>query len=259
MPVVIYEKRDKIAYVTINRPQQMNALNQEVQQGLNDAWQDVEEDPNIFVAILTGAGGKAFSAGADLKQMETGDDRGEPVIPSPRRSGGLGPSAGNVTKPVIAAIDGYCLAGALELALSCDIRVATEGSQFGCPEVKWSVLHGYGAQVMSSTVHMSNVMELLLTGEFIDAQEAHRIGLISRVVPPGEHISVAEEIAEKICRNAPLAIKVTKELARRRVNQDLAEGMRLYATLGRMLRTTEDSREGPRAFAEKRKANFKGR
>ena len=102
-------------------------------------------------------------------------------------------------------------------------------------------------------------MELLLTGEFIDAQEAHRIGLISRVVPKGEHISTAEEIAEKICRNAPLAIKVTKELARRRVNQDLAEGMRLYATLGRMLRTTEDSREGPRAFAEKRKANFKGR
>jgi len=259
MPEVIYEKKDKIAYVTINRPQQMNALNQGVQQGLNDAWQDVEEDPNIFVAILSGAGGKAFSAGADLKQMETGDDRGEAVIPSPRRSGGLGPSAGNVTKPVIAAIDGYCLAGALELALSCDIRVATEASQFGCPEVKWSVLHGYGAQVMPNTVHMSNVMELLLTGEFIDAQEAHRIGLISRVVPVGEHISMAEEIAAKICRNAPLAIKVTKELARTRVNQGLAEGMRLYATLGRMLRTTEDSREGPRAFAEKRQPNFKGR
>ncbi|MCH7787287.1 MAG: enoyl-CoA hydratase/isomerase family protein, partial [Chloroflexi bacterium] len=164
-----------------------------------------------------------------------------------------------LSKPVIAAIDGYCLAGGLELALACDIRIATEGSQFGCPEVKWSLLHGFGAQIMPFTVHMSNMMELLLTGEFVDAQEAYRIGLISRVVSKGEHISTAEEITEKICRNAPLAIRATKELAQKRVSQGLEEGMRLYSTLGRLLRTTDDAKEGPRAFAEKRPSNFKGR
>ncbi|MCH8109955.1 MAG: enoyl-CoA hydratase/isomerase family protein [Chloroflexi bacterium] len=259
MTAVLYEKRGKIAYVTINRPEAMNALNREVQQGLTDAWQEIEADPDIFVAILTGTGGRAFSAGADLKTVETGEDRGEAVVPAPRASGRLGPSVRGLSKPVIAAIDGYCLAGGLELALACDIRIATEGSQFGCPEVKWSLLHGFGAQVMPFTVHMSNMMELLLTGEFVDAQEAYRIGLISRVVPKGEHISTAEEITEKICRNAPLAIRVTKELANLRVNQGLGEGMRLYATLGRLLRTTDDAKEGPRAFAEKRPSNFKGR
>ncbi|MCH8108673.1 MAG: enoyl-CoA hydratase/isomerase family protein [Chloroflexi bacterium] len=259
MTAVLYEKRGKIAFVTINRPEAMNALNREVQQGLTDAWQEIESDPDIFVAILTGTGGRAFSAGADLKTVETGEDSGESPIPVPRASRSLGPSVRELSKPVIAAIDGYCLAGGLELALACDIRIATEGSQFGCPEVKWSLLHGFGAQIMPFTVHMSNMMELLLTGEFVDAQEAYRIGLISRVVSKGEHISTAEEITEKICRNAPLAIRATKELAQKRVSQGLEEGMRLYSTLGRLLRTTDDAKEGPRAFAEKRPSNFKGR
>lgn len=158
---------------------------------------------------------------------------------------------------MIAAIGGYCLADGLELALSCDIRIATEASQFGCPEVKRSLLHGFGAQILPFTTHMSNMMELLLTGEFVDAQEAYRMGLISRVVPIGEHASTAEEIP--ICRNAPLAIRATKELGQKRTSQGLEEGMRPYATLGRLLRTTDDAKEGPRAFAEKRPSNFKGR
>ena len=258
MPAVLFEKEGQLAYVTINRPEAMNALNRDVQEGLRDAWREIEADPEIFVAIVTGTGGKAFSAGADLKQVETGESRGEAVLPAQRGSRSLGPSVRDVTKPVIAAIDGYCLAGGLELALACDIRIASKNSQFGCPEVKWSLLHGFGAQIMPFTVHMSNVMELLLTGEFIDADEAHRIGLISRVVPQEELISTAQDIAHKICRNAPLAIKVTKELAQRRLNDGLEDGMRVYAALGRLLRTTEDSSEGPRAFAEKRQPNFKG-
>lgn len=259
MAVIEYEKRGRIAYVTINRPEAMNALNREVQTGLADAWREVEADADIFAAVVSGAGGRAFSAGADLKTMETGDDRGEPVIPAARDAGALGPSARGVSKPVVAAIDGYCLAGGLELALACDIRIATERSQFGCPEVKWNLLHGYGAQVMPFSVHMSSMMELLLTGEFIDAREARRIGLISRVVEDGRHLEAAEELCEKICRNAPLAIRVIKELAYLKVNQGLPEGMRLYATLGRLLRTTDDSKEGPRAFAEKRQPSFTGR
>lgn len=259
MAVIEFEKRGRVAYVTINRPEAMNALNREVQTGLADAWREVEADADIFAAVLSGSGGRAFSAGADLKTMETGDDRGEPVIPAKREDGVLGPSVKGVSKPVVAAIDGYCLAGGLELALACDIRIATERSQFGCPEVKWNLLHGFGAQVMPFSAHMSSMMELLLTGEFIDAQEAKRIGLISRVVEDGQHLEAAEELCEKICSNAPLAIRVTKELASLKVNQGLHDGMRLYATLGRLLRTTNDSKEGPRAFAEKRKPSFTGR
>jgi enoyl-CoA hydratase/carnithine racemase len=258
MAAILYEKKDRIAYVTINRPEAMNALNRDVQVGLADAWREVEADSDVFAAILSGTGGRAFSAGADLKSMETGDDRGEAIIPAQRGDDGLGPSVRTTSKPVIAAIDGYCLAGGLELALACDIRVATQESQFGCPEVKWNLLHGFGAQVMPFSVHMSNMMELLLTGEFIDAREAHRIGLISRVVSSGQHMAAAEELCEKICRNAPLAIRVTKELAMLKVNQGLRETMRLYATLGRLLKTTDDSKEGPRAFAEKRQPNFRG-
>ena len=169
MSAVEYEKKNRIAYVTINRPEAMNALNHEVRQGLADSWDRVERDPEVLVAIVAGAGGKAFSAGADLKTMETGVVHAdEGIIPDSRRSP-KGPAVRQVSKPVIAAIDGYCLAGGLELALACDIRIASEDSQFGTPEVKWSLHHGFGALVMPSTVHMSNVMELLLTGEFIDA------------------------------------------------------------------------------------------
>ena len=218
MPAVLFEKDGKIAYVTINRPEAMNALNRDVTEGLLDAWREIEGAPEIFVAIVPGTGGTAF-----------------------------------------AAIDGYCLAGGLVRALACDIRIASKNSQFGCPEVKWSLLHGFGAQIMPYTVHMSNMMVLLLTGEFIDADEAYRIGLISRVMSQEELIPKAQDIAHKICRNAPLAIKVTKELAQRRVNEGLEAGMRVYAALGRLIRATEDSSEGPKAFAEKRQAKFKGR
>ena len=259
MSVVEYEKKDRIAYVTINRPEAMNALNTEVRQGLADSWEKVDGDPEVLVAIVAGAGGKAFSSGADLKTSETGVVHAdEGIIPDSRRAP-KGPSARHVSKPVIAAIDGYCLAGGLELALACDIRIASEDSQFGCPEVKWSLHHGFGALVMPSTVHMSNVMELLFTGEFIDAKEAYRIGLISRVVPKDKIYSTATEIAEKICMNAPLAVRVTKELARRWVERGLEEDLRLYATLDRLVKTTDDFAAGPPAFAEKRRAVFKGR
>ena len=258
MAVIEYEKRGRVAYVTINRPEAMNALNREVQTGLADAWREVESDDDVFAAVLSGAGGRAFSAGADLKTMETGDDRGEPTVPAQREDGALGPSVKGVSKPVVAAIDGYCLAGGLELALACDIRIATERSQFGCPEVKWNLLHGFGAQVMPFSAHMSSMMELLLTGEFIDAEEALRIGLVSQVVEPLDLISTANDMAAKIAVNSPLAIRLTKELARRGRDMSLADGLRLYQEYSRLAFSSDDAREGTRAFAERRDPEYQG-
>ena len=257
MPVVLYEKKDKIGYVTINRPEAMNALNREVQNSLREVWGEIEEDADVFVAILTGAGGKAFSAGADLKEGEGAtSQRGVSYI-----KGFLsrGPTARELSKPLIAAIDGYCLAGGLELALACDIRIASERASFGCPETRWSLLHGYGALVMPWTVHLSNVMELLLTGERIDAQEAWRIGLVSRVVAIDKLMSTAEQIASQICEKAPLAVRVTKELARRREREGLDMALKAYYSYLSILNKTEDFREGSTAFREKRHPAFKGR
>jgi enoyl-CoA hydratase/carnithine racemase len=162
-------------------------------------------------------------------------------------------------KPVIAAINGYCLAGGLELALGCDIRIASETARFGCPEVRWNLLHGYGALRLPHMIPMAVAMEMMLTGAQISAQEAFRIGLVSRVVSPDRLMKTAEEIALTICDNAPVAVRVTKELAYRALNIPPDEGLRLYAAYNAMMGTMEDSREGPRAFAEKRKPRFQGK
>ena len=257
MSVVLFEKRGKIAFVTINRPEAMNALDGDVQAGLTQAWRDIDSNPDLFVAVLSGAGDKAFSAGADLKKVERGGPLGD--ISSNLTGRYLAPSVDRTTKPVIAAINGYCLAGGLELALGCDIRIASETARFGCPEVRWNLLHGYGALRLPRMIPMAVAMEMMLTGAQISAQEAFRIGLISRVVPPDKLMQTAEEIALTICDNAPVAVRVTKELAYRALHIPPDEGLRLYAAYNQMMGTMEDSREGPRAFAEKRKPQFKGK
>ena len=256
MAVVLFEKKGKIAYVTINRPEAMNALDNEVQQGLAKAWRDLDSDPDLLVAILTGAGDKAFTAGADLKKVHS-EPRHDDYTNLTGRN--LAPSVDRTAKPVIAAINGYCLAGGLELALACDIRIASDTASFGCPEVRWNLLHGYGALRLPQMVPMSMAMEMMLTGDRIDAQEAYRIGLVSRVVPAADLMKTAEAIAERICENAPIAVRVTKELAYRGLHLPLDDGVRLYAALSRSVMATEDSWEGPRAFAEKRTPQFKGR
>jgi len=256
MLVVIFQKKGKIAYVTINRPEAMNALDRDVQIGLGEAWRNLDNDPDLSVAILTGAGDKAFSAGADLKKVHS-EPRHDNYTDMTGRS--LAPSVGRTAKPVIAAINGYCLAGGLELALACDIRIASETASFGCPEVRWNLLHGYGALRLPQMIPMSVAMEMMLTGVRINAQEAYRIGLVSKVVPAEELMKTAEAIAQKICENAPIAVRVTKELAYRGLNIPLDEGVRLYAALSRSVMSTEDAKEGPRAFSEKRAPDFKGR
>jgi E-phenylitaconyl-CoA hydratase len=253
-----YDKDGKIATITIDRPQAMNAMDRETSRELAAAFQDFDQDEQLLVAILTGAGDRAFSAGADLKKMygraEDGNIR---EIWDHERQWRLGQRL-QVWKPVIAAINGYCLAGGLELAMGCDIRMASETASFGCPEVRWGILHGYGALRLPKTIPLSAAMELLLTGERISAQDAYRLGIVSRVLPPAELMPTARQLAEKICANGPLAIRVTKELAWRGLEMSTKEALRLYAALGALVRASEDAREGPRAFAEKRQPHFKG-
>jgi enoyl-CoA hydratase/carnithine racemase len=254
-----YEKEGKIATITIDRPEAMNAMDRETSRQLAEAFQDFDRDEQLLVAILTGAGERAFSAGADLKKMYGRAEDGRiGEIWDPERQWRLGQRL-QVWKPIIAAINGYCLAGGLELALGCDIRIASETASFGCPEVRWGILHGYGALRLPQTVPLSAAMELLLIGERIDAHEALRLGIVSRVVPPAELMPTARQMAAKICANGPLAVRVTKELAWRGLDMSLEEGLRLYSALAALVRASEDAREGPRAFAEKRPPQFKGR
>jgi len=250
--VVLYEKRGHIALVTLNRPEVLNALNQEMQDGLRTAWREVEADDGVRVAILTGAG-RAFSAGADLKTMEGHPPETQPRL---RPSTGPSPSVSEVTKPVIAAVNGYCLAGALELATACDMRIASERAQFGSPEVKWNVLHSYGALRLPHAIPMAVAMEMMLTGEFIDAQRALAVGLVSRVVPHEELLPTCEMLAEKIAANGQLAVRITKRLAYTTLRMGLDQAREVSAALSQINGFSPDSQEGPRAFAEKRTPDF---
>ncbi len=260
MPPVLYEQNERIVTITLNRPEAMNAVDPETQAEMVSAWTRFRDDETAWVAILTGAGEKAFSAGADLKKL----------VPSTfgaaaaRRHHELG--LGGITrgleiwKPMIAAINGYCLGGGLELALACDLRIAAEHAAFGFPEVRWAIIPGAGGtQRLPRTVPLAKAMEMILTGETIDAQEAHRIGLVNRVVPRADLMSTALRFAETVCQRGPLAVRAAKEAVIRGLAMSLADGLRLEAFLSGTLRGTEDAQEGPRAFAEKRAPHFKAR
>ena len=257
---VLYEVRDRIAYITLNRPEAMNALNAAVRQGLNESLLSFRDDPDAWVAIMTGAGERAFSAGADLKEMSAsreaeaaGGQAAAPIAP--------GPGGDVVTwKPIIAAISGYCLAGGLELALRCDIRIASEDSRFGLTEVSRGIIPGGGGtQRLPRAIPVGLAMEMIFTGKHITAEEALRAGLVNRVVAKPDVVKAAEETARQIIANAPLAVRATKEAIMRGLDMSLEDGLRLEALLSRMVRLSEDSREGPKAFAEKRPANFRAR
>jgi enoyl-CoA hydratase/carnithine racemase len=263
MPI-IYEKKDKIAIITINRPEAMNAIDPETTEELSKAWMDFRDDPSLWVAILTGAGDKAFSAGADLKKM----------IPflatlSPfqrREQEEKGPGFGGITrglniwKPTIAAINGFCLAGGLEMALACDIRVAAEHATFGLMEVSRGIIPGAGGtQRLPRMIPLAKAMEMILLAQRIDAQEALRLGLVNRVVSLPKVMPTAMEIAEAILQNGPLAVRAAKEAIIRGLSMPLEEGLRLEGVLQSYLLKTEDAVEGPRAFAEKRKPQFKAK
>jgi enoyl-CoA hydratase/carnithine racemase len=246
-----------VATITLNRPDKMNAMDSEMYASISDHLREIDSRDDIRVGVITGAGDRAFTAGADLVRMHgtaEGAEVGWEAMRATRFDLGL-----EVQKPMIAAVNGYCLAGGLELALVCDIRVASENAQFGCPEVKWNLLHGYGAQRLPDIVGLSNAMYLLLTGEFIDAREAHRIGLVQEVVASERLLTRAYELAAKICANGPMAVRMTKELALRSRDLTLPDGIRLYQALNRLVELSDDLEEGTRAFAEKRAPNFRNR
>ena len=253
-----FEKKNQIAYITIDRPKVLNALNMAVMEELRRAFADAKQDPEVRVVILTGGGEKAFVAGADIGELSVHN----PVSAKEYTHGGQAiiDAIENLGKPTIACINGFALGGGCELAMACTMRLASENAKLGQPEVKLGLIPGYGGtQRLPRLVGKGVAMQLVLTGEMITAQEAHRIGLVNEVVPAGELIARAEAIAAKIIANAPLAIQYAMEAVNHGLDLPLAEGLYLEATLFGVCCSTEDKNEGTKAFLEKRAAQFKGK
>jgi E-phenylitaconyl-CoA hydratase len=261
MAALVYEKKGRIAYITLNRPEARNAMNSEMWDGLIHAWTNVGEDPEIWVAIVTGAGDIAFSAGQDLKELGQWlalPEEKRPASPIP----GVNPMRGMAAawKPFIAAINGICTGGGLELAMACDIRIAADTARLGLAEVKRGVIAGNsGTQRVIRVVPFGRALEMLMTGDFVDAHEAYHIGLVNRVVPAPQLMTEAEALANRICENGPMAVRAVKELAYRGIEMKLEAALQLESEISARLAKTEDAREGPRAFAEKRRPEWKAK
>jgi enoyl-CoA hydratase len=251
---LLYEKRDGIATVTINRPESMNSLTREMLVALDAVFADFDRDPDLRVAILTGAGERAFCAGMDLKEaiplVTAGDEMGYEDHTKRQFS--------DVFKPIVAAVNGHCIAGGLEMLQGTDLRIAAEHATFGLGEVRFGLVPTGGSHVrLPRQVPWAVAMELLLTGQPIDARRAYDIGLVNRVVPKDKLMPAALDLARKIAENGPLAVRTAKEIAVRSLA--LESGFVLEKSLGARVLSSEDAREGPRAFVEKRPPRFKGR
>jgi enoyl-CoA hydratase/carnithine racemase len=250
--VVEYKKEGRIAIITLNRPEVLNAINGELSHELNEAMKDFRDDSNLWVCIITGAGDKAFSAGADIRGFR----------PGPRETNIAGERvrADQIWKPFIAAIHGYCLGGGLELTLTCDIRIAADDARFGLPEIKVGVIPaGGGMSRLPRFIPRAKAAEILLMGQHIDAEEAYRIGLVNKVVPRDQLMTTAMKWAESICDAGPLQTRAVKEAMIRGYNMPLDDSLRLEREIADRVRTTEDFVEGTRAFVEKRKPQWKGK
>jgi E-phenylitaconyl-CoA hydratase len=257
--VLRYEKKDKIAEITLNRPEVMNAINLELAEKLFQAWIDFVDDPNLVVLLITGAGDKAFCTGADLKERgRLGEDAHvssfwDASLKLPMRDR-------ECFKPVIAAINGHCLAGGLELALLCDIRVASENASFGQPEIHWGIFPGMGAtQRLPMSLPYNLAAEILFTGRQISATRALEVGLVNQVVPFQDLRETSWALAQEISEKGPLALRAVKEALLRSYDLPLKQGLRLEGLLRRIVGDTQDALEGMRAFHEKRKPRFRGR
>jgi enoyl-CoA hydratase len=251
---ILFEQRDHVAIITINREDAMNSLTAEMLGAIDRAFEEVTENDDIWVAILTGAGQKAFSTGMDLKEaipaLTSGDQLGY-TDPTKRQFS-------DVYKPIICAVNGYCIAGGMEMLEGTDLRIAAEHATFGLGEVRWGIIPTGGTHIrLPRQIPWAVAMELLLTGKQLDAKRAHSIGLINDVVPADELMPAALKLADLICKNGPLAVRTAKEIAVRALG--LEEGFVLERTMGERVMQSDDAKEGPRAFLEKRPPKFTGK
>lgn len=255
---LLYDVRDRVAVITINRPDKLNALNRATVRELDAAAGQAASDAGVQAVLITGSGPKAFVAGADINELADqtpmgGKDYslyGQQVLSRIEKMG----------KPVIAAVNGFALGGGCELALACHMRVASSNAKIGLPEVTLGIIPGFGGtQRLARLVGRGKAMEMILSGEMIDAAEAHRVGLVNRVAPEGEALAQAEALARTIMLRGPLGVKLAIEAVNEGLEMTLEEGLFLEATLFGLVTTTEDFKEGTRAFLEKRKARFSGR
>ena len=256
MAALIYEKKGNIAYITINRPEAMNAMNSEVWQGVKESLIKVRDDAEVRVAILTGAGDKAFSVGADLKES-SGLTTSTPSETSSSPFDLI--HSANVWTPIIAAINGYCLGDGFFLALFCDIRIASEQTIFGIPEVSLGISPDRGVtQWLPRLIPAGVALQLLLTGERFSASDACRFGLVNKVVPQNDLISAAEALGNQISNNGPLAVKAVKRAFWQGLAMNMDEGLQLEKELSMATLQSMDVKEAMTAFAQKRKPLFKG-
>lgn len=252
-----YEKEGRIAVFTINRPEAANAIDVQTMKELHEGMVSFRDDPELWVGIVTGAGERAFCAGADIKDMLPfmKEARGKPWAFPANPMRGL-----ELYKPLIAAINGLALGGGLEIALACDIRLASENARLGTPEVNLGLMPGWGGtQRLPRLIPWAKAAEIVLMGKPIDAQEAYRIGLVNKVVPQSELMPTAKAWAEVLCQAGPLGVRAAKQAMIRGYSLSLEEGLKLESSLFDYLLTTEDYEEGAAAFFEKRKPNFKAK
>ncbi|OGD21865.1 MAG: enoyl-CoA hydratase [Candidatus Aminicenantes bacterium RBG_16_63_16] len=255
---LILRKGEGIGWITINRPEKLNALNIATIGELQAAFREFEADPEVKAIILTGTGEKAFMAGADIGEFS--GLNAETGAYFARRGQDMTRTIEDCGKPVIAAINGYALGGGTEIALACHIRLASENAKLGQPEVKLGIIPGYGGtQRLPRLVGKGKAMELIFSGRMVEAREALEIGLVNKVVPLAGLLAEAEALAREIIRNAPLAISYAVQAINRGLDKSLDEGLELEAEIFGQSCGTEDAREGSQAFMEKRKPNFRGR
>ena len=257
-PTILYEKRDGVGYITLNRPDSLNALNRELSGGLREALAEVRDDPEVILGVLTGAGGRAFSAGMDLKERASLDAEGDKRTADPRGAGSFVDMG--VYKPLIAAIDGFCVAGGLEVSLQCDIRIATKKSEFGLPEPRWSILAGYGLHNLNRMIPLGESLYMQLSGRRINSERAYQIGLIQEVVADRDALfETVDRVVGEIKMCAPLAVQAIKQIVYQGRNLPVEYAQKLAGPISERITLTEDSIEGPKAFSEKRRPQWKMR
>ena len=254
---VLYESRGNIRIITIDRPEARNAIDPETNEALREVWTAFRDDDDAWVAILTATGDRAFCAGADLKAM---NPEARATETGPRPPFGAITRDFELWKPTIAAINGAAFGGGLEMALACDIRVAAENAKLALSEAKWAILPGGGGtQRLPRLIPTGIALEMLFTADAMSAERAYEVGLVNRVVPQVEVLDTALAMARQIGENGPLAVRAAKEAIYEGMAMTLAEGLELEQGLSRQLFTTEDAKEGPAAFKEKRAPRYKGK